>query len=128
MAVEALAGLAIGEHLRERKRGWEEAGHRVRGAALAWAAARSLQDTTGIRCQALVSLEADIEIDPAAGKAADPLTGLDVLVVDETGINRHRKGKLVTAAREAGARLVLVRDPDLKATPPEGEIAHVGGG
>jgi hypothetical protein len=127
VAVEALAGLGIGEHLGERKRGWEEAGHRVRGAALAWMAARSLQDTTGIQCQALVSLEADIEIDPAAGKVADPLAGLDV-VVDETGINRHRKGRLVTAAREAGARLILVRDPDLKATLPKREIAHVGGG
>lgn len=103
--------MSVSVNKRAMRLGWEEAGHRVRGAALGWFGARSLQDATGIRSQALVSLERDIQADPELGRAADPLTGLDVLVVDETGIGHIRRSRLVTAAREARARLVLVREP-----------------
>lgn len=111
IAAPAGVGLVgLGEHLREMRRGWEQAGHRVRGAALTWQAARVLHAATGVRCQALVSLEAEIHADPDMGCAAGPLTGQDVVVVDETGISRRRKTRLVRAARHAGARLVPVRD------------------
>ena len=110
VTIAAPAGVGLGERLREMRREWEQAGHRVRGAALAWQAARVLHGATGIRCQALVSLEADIHGDPDTGCAADPLTDQDVVVVDETGISRRRKARLIRAARHAGARLVTVRD------------------
>ena len=110
IAAPAGVGLVgLGERLWEMRRGWEQARHRVRGAALAWQAARVLHGVMGIRCQVLVSLEADIHADPDAGCAADPLMGKDV-VVDEMGISRWRKARLMRAARHAGARLVTVLD------------------
>ena len=83
------------------RRGREEAGRRVREAALAWLVAERLQNATGIRCQALVG--ADIHAVPDKGWAADPLT----VVVEETSVSRRRKDRLVIVARQTGARLVL---------------------
>ena len=85
--IAAPAGLGLvglGEHLREMRRGWEQAEHRVRRAALAWQAARVSHGATGIRCQALVNLKAEIHADTDC--AADPLTGKDGVQVHETGI------------------------------------------
>jgi hypothetical protein len=102
--------VGLGEHLWEMRRGWEQAGHRVRRAALAWQAARVSDGATGIRCQALVNLEADIHVDPDTDCEADPLTGKDVVEIHETGIGRRRKATLMRAARHAGAPMVMVRD------------------
>lgn len=102
VTIGAPAGVGISEHLRQMRRAWKQTRHRVCGAVLASIEARMLQGAAGIRRQALVSLEVDVPADPGTGSAADPLTGLDVVMVDETGISRRSIDKLRTAVREAG--------------------------
>ena len=102
--IKAQAAVSIGEHLRQMRHGWVQAGHRVGGAILALIKVRMLQ-------QALVSLEADIPADPDAGSAADPLTGKNVVVADRMGINCRRRDKLRTAFRHTEVRLVTVHEP-----------------
>jgi len=88
---------------------WEAAGYRVRGAALSGIAAEGLEGGSGIESRTLASLEWGWK----EGREADRLTAHDVLVVDEAGmVGSRQMERVLTAAREAGAKVVLVGDPE----------------
>jgi len=86
---------------------WEAAGHRVRGAALSGIAAEGLEAGSGIESRTLSSLERGW----AAG--VDLLARGDVLVVDEAGmVGSRQMAHVLSAVQDAGAKLVLVGDPE----------------
>ncbi len=88
---------------------WEAAGLRVRGAALSGIAAEGLEAGSGIESRTLASLEWGWK----EGREADRLTARDVLVVDEAGmVGSRQMERLLSHAREAGAKVVLVGDPE----------------
>ena len=88
---------------------WEAEGYRVRGAALSGIAAEGLEAGSGIRSRTLASLEWGW----AQGRPEDRLTARDVLVVDEAGmVGSRQMERVLSHAREAGAKVVLVGDPE----------------
>jgi len=88
---------------------WEARGYRVRGAALSGIAAEGLEAGSGIRSRTLASLEWGWK----EGREADRLTSRDVLVVDEAGmVGSRQMERVLSVAQEAGAKVVLVGDPE----------------
>ncbi|WP_198384399.1 Ti-type conjugative transfer relaxase TraA [Roseomonas sp. KE2513] len=88
---------------------WEARGYQVRGAALSGIAAEGLEAGSGIRSRTLASLEWGWK----EGREADRLTNRDVLVVDEAGmVGSRQMERVLSAAQEAGAKVVLVGDPE----------------
>ena len=86
---------------------WEAAGLRVRGAALSGIAAEGLEAGSGIESRTLASLEYGWK------EGRDLLTGRDVLVIDEAGLVGSRQmERVLSAAAKAGAKVVLVGDPE----------------
>jgi Ti-type conjugative transfer relaxase TraA len=86
---------------------WEAEGYQVRGLALSGIAAEGLEKGAGIASRTIASLE-------YAWKAErDQLTSKDVLVIDEAGmIGSRQMGRVLSAAQEAGAKVVLIGDPE----------------
>lgn len=93
----------------------EGQGYRVRGAALAAVAAKNLTDSAGIEAQTVASLLHGWERRDEATGAPAPLAPLerdDVLVIDEAGlIGARDMARLLAATEAAGAKIVLVGDP-----------------
>ena len=86
---------------------WEAEGYTVRGAALSGIAAEGLEAGAGIGSRTLASLEHGW----AGGR--DVLGSRDVLVVDEAGmIGSRQLERVLSAAQSAGAKVVLVGDPE----------------
>ncbi|WP_336947417.1 Ti-type conjugative transfer relaxase TraA [Asaia sp. HN010] len=86
---------------------WEAAGYRVRGAALSGIAAEGLEAGSGIESRTLASLER------AWAAGVDLLVRGDVLVVDEAGmVGSRQMARVLSAVQDAGAKLVLVGDPE----------------
>ena len=86
---------------------WERQGYTVRGAALSGIAAENLEAGSGIQSRTIASLE------HAWGRDRDQLGPRDVLVVDEAGmIGTRQMERLLSAADQAGAKVVLVGDPE----------------
>ncbi len=86
---------------------WEAEGYSVRGLALSGIAAEGLEKGAGIASRTIASLEY------AWKEGRDQLTSRDVLVVDEAGMIGSRQMKRVlSAARTAGAKVVLIGDPE----------------
>ena len=86
---------------------WEAAGYRVVGAALAGKAAEGLETEAGITSHTLSSWEL------RWAKGRDLLDDKTVLVLDEAGMVSSRQMAIfVEAVANAGAKLVLVGDPD----------------
>ena len=86
---------------------WELSGFQVRGAALSGIAAETLEGGSGITSRTIASLE------HAWGQGREELTSRDVLVIDEAGmIGSRQMERLISAAERAGAKLVLVGDPE----------------
>src|SRR5690606_19221274 len=84
---------------------FQNAGHRVRGAALAGKAAASLEEGSGIKSQTLHSLLKDLTDNK------DRLTAQDVVVLDEAGMAGSRQmAELLKSAETVGAKVVLVGD------------------
>ncbi|MBS0986862.1 Ti-type conjugative transfer relaxase TraA [Acetobacter thailandicus] len=105
--VVGYAGTGKSTMLGVARAAWEEAGYRVRGAALSGIAAEGLQGGAGIESRTLASLEL------AWSRGRDRLERGDVLVVDEAGmVGSRQMERVLSAAHEAGAKVVLVGDPE----------------
>lgn len=86
---------------------WEQEGYRVRGLALSGIAAQGLERGSGIAARTIASLEY------AWAQDRDRLGGRDVLVVDEAGmVGSRQMARLLSQAQEAGAKVVLIGDPE----------------
>lgn len=86
---------------------WEDAGYRVQGLALSGIAAENLEGGSGIASRTIASLEHQWKQD------RELLDARDVLVIDEAGmIGSRQMERLLSAAEKAGAKVVLVGDPE----------------
>ena len=86
---------------------WEAEGYQVRGLALSGIAAEGLEKGAGIGSRTIASLEY------AWKEGRDQITSRDVLVVDEAGmIGSRQMERVLSAARTAGAKVVLIGDPE----------------
>jgi len=91
-------------------RGWSEAGMELRVAAPTWRAANVLR-ADGLRATSVASLLGELERAELAGK--EVLAFRSVLLIDEAGmVNSADIARLVHHAEEAGAKLVLIGDPE----------------
>jgi len=105
--VVGYAGTGKSSMLGVARAAWETAGYRVRGAALSGIAAEGLEGGSGIESRTLASLEYGWK------EGRDLLTSRDVLVIDEAGLVGSRQmERVLSAAAEAGAKVVLVGDPE----------------
>src|SRR3954452_13803018 len=105
--VVGYAGTGKSTMLGAAREAWEAQGYTVRGAALSGIAAESLEGGSGISSSTLASFE------HAWGQGRDQLTGRDVLVIDEAGLVGSRQmERVLSHAAEAGAKVVLVGDPE----------------
>lgn len=106
-AVVGLAGAGKSTMLGAAREAWEAQGYRVHGAALAGKAAEGLEESSGIASRTLASWERGWE------RGYDRLSSKDVLVIDEAGMVGSRQlSRFVTEADRAGAKIVLVGDPE----------------
>lgn len=105
--VVGYAGTGKSTMLGVARQAWEGQGYRVRGAALSGIAAEGLEGGSGIPSRTLASLEW------AWQEGRGELTARDVLVVDEAGmIGSRQMERVLGHARDAGAKVVLVGDPE----------------
>ncbi|MBS7707884.1 Ti-type conjugative transfer relaxase TraA [Chelatococcus asaccharovorans] len=106
-AVVGRAGAGKTTMMKAAREVWEAAGYRVVGAALAGKAAEGLEKEAGIASRTLASWEL------AWSKGRDQLDDKTVFVLDEAGMVSSRQMALfVETVTKAGAKLVLVGDPD----------------
>ena len=106
-AVVGRAGAGKTTMMRAAREVWEAAGYRVVGAALAGKAAEGLEKEAGIPSRTLSSWELRWQ------NGRDGLDAKTVMVMDEAGMVASRQmATFVEAASRAGAKLVLVGDPD----------------
>jgi Ti-type conjugative transfer relaxase TraA len=108
-AVVGLAGAGKSTMLSAAREAWESGSgeRRVLGAALAGKAAEGLEQSAGIPSRTLASWELSWK------RGHDPLKRGDVFVIDEAGmVSSAQLARFVTAADQAGAKLVLVGDPE----------------
>ncbi|MGI9360663.1 MAG: Ti-type conjugative transfer relaxase TraA [Parasphingorhabdus sp.] len=86
---------------------WQREGYNVRGASLSGIAAENLEAGSGITSRTIASLEYQWK------QGREPLGENDVLVIDEAGLAGTRQmERVLSAARDAGAKVVLVGDPE----------------
>ena len=105
--VVGYAGTGKSTMLGQAREAWEGAGYRVRGAALSGIAAEGLEAGSRIESRTLASLEFGWR------EGRDVLGRRDVLVVDEAGMVGSRQlERVLSAAQAAGAKVVLVGDPE----------------
>ena len=100
------AGTGKSAMLGVAREAWEAAGYEVRGVALSGIAAENLEGGSGIASRTIASME------HGWGQGRDLLTSRDVLVIDEAGMVGSRQlERVLSHAAEAGAKVVLVGDP-----------------
>lgn len=100
------AGTGKSAMLGVAREAWEAAGYEVRGAALSGIAAENLEAGSAIPSRTIASLEHGWE------QGRDLLTANDVLVIDEAGmVGTRQMERVLSAAKEAGAKMILVGDP-----------------
>jgi Ti-type conjugative transfer relaxase TraA len=105
--VVGYAGTGKSAMLGVAREAWETAGYHVRGAALSGIAAESLEAGSGIGSRTIASLE------HGWAQGRGELTSRDVLVIDEAGmIGSRQLERVLSAAEAAGAKVVLVGDPE----------------
>ncbi len=101
------AGTGKSAMLGVAREAWEGAGYEVRGAALSGIAAENLKAGSAIPSRTIASLEHQW------GQGREFLTARDVLVIDEAGmIGSRQMERVLFAAEKAGAKVVLVGDPE----------------
>ena len=106
-SVVGYAGSGKSAMLGVAREAWEAEGHTVRGAALSGIAAENLEGGSGIASRTIASLEHQWS------HGRELLTARDVLVIDEAGmIGSRQMERVLSAAREASAKVVLVGDPE----------------
>jgi Ti-type conjugative transfer relaxase TraA len=100
------AGTGKSAMLGVAREAWEAAGYEVRGVALSGIAAENLESGSGIASRTIASLEHGWQ------QGRDLLTARDVLVIDEVGmVGTRQLERVLSHASEAGAKVVLVGDP-----------------
>ena len=104
--VVGYAGTGKSAMLGVAREAWEAAGYEVRGVALSGIAAENLEGGSGIASRTIASLEHGWQ------NGRDLLTSRDVLVIDEAGmVGTRQLERVLSHAQEAGAKVVLVGDP-----------------
>src|SRR6202162_3812810 len=104
--VVGYAGTGKSAMLGVAREAWEAAGYEVRGVALSGIAAENLERGSGISSRTLASME------HGWGQGRDVLSARDVLVIDEAGmVGTRQLERVLSHAAEAGAKVVLVGDP-----------------
>ncbi len=104
--VVGYAGTGKSAMLGVAREAWEAAGYEVRGVALSGIAAENLESGPGIASRTIASME------HGWGQGRDVLTSRDVLVIDEAGmVGTRQLERVLSHAAEAGAKVVLVGDP-----------------
>jgi Ti-type conjugative transfer relaxase TraA len=100
------AGTGKSAMLGVAREAWEAGGYKVRGVALSGIAAENLESGSGIASRTIASKEHGWE------QGRDLLTIRDVLVIDEAGmVGTRQLERVLSHAAEAGAKVVLVGDP-----------------
>lgn len=93
---------------------WEAQGYKVRGAAIAWRAAKTLELEAGMPCASIASIVNAERQQVENGRCARPdllLKKGQVLVVDEAGmVDVASMQVLVSAAERVGAKIVGIGD------------------
>ena len=106
-SVVGYAGTGKSAMLGVAREAWESAGYQVRGAALSGIAAENLEGGSGIASRTIASLEYQWD------QGRELLTNRDVLVIDEAGmIGTRQMERVLSRAEQAGAKVVLVGDPE----------------
>ena len=106
-AVVGLAGAGKSTMLHVARDAWEAEGFHVHGAALAGKAAEGLEESSGIKSRTLASWERGWD------RGYDQLSSKDIFVIDEAGMVGSRQlSRFITEADRAGAKIVLVGDPE----------------
>jgi len=106
-AVVGRAGAGKTTMMKAAREAWEAAGYHVVGGALAGKAAEGLEKEAGIESRTLASWELRWK------QGRNHLDDKTVFVLDEAGMVASRQmATLVEAASRAGAKLVLVGDPE----------------
>lgn len=104
--VVGYAGTGKSAMLGVAREAWEASGYEVRGAALSGIAAENLEGGSGIASRTIASMEQGWK------NGRDMLTAHDVLVIDEAGmVGTRQLERVLSHAAEAGAKVVLVGDP-----------------
>ncbi|MCV2449591.1 Ti-type conjugative transfer relaxase TraA [Paracoccus sp. DMF] len=104
--VVGYAGTGKSAMLGVAREAWEAAGYEVRGVALSGIAAENLESGSGIASRTIASVEHGWK------NGRDMLTSRDVLVIDEAGmVGTRQLERVLSHAAEAGAKVVLVGDP-----------------
>ena len=104
--VVGYAGTGKSAMLGVAREAWEAAGFEVRGVALSGIAAENLEGGSGIASRTIASMEHGWK------QGRDMLTSRDVLVIDEAGmVGTRQLERVLSNAAEAGAKVVLVGDP-----------------
>jgi Ti-type conjugative transfer relaxase TraA len=105
--VVGYAGTGKSALLGVAREAWEDAGYRVQGLALSGIAAENLEGGSGIASRTIASLEHQWS------QGRELLDSRDVLVIDEAGmIGSRQMERLLAVAETAGAKVVLVGDPE----------------
>jgi ATP-dependent exoDNAse (exonuclease V) alpha subunit len=100
------AGTGKSATLGVAREAWEAAGYEVRGVALSGIAAENLESGSGIASRTITSMEHGWQ------QGRDGLTARDILVIDEAGmVGTRQLERVLSHAAEAGAKVVLVGDP-----------------
>ncbi|WP_108461686.1 Ti-type conjugative transfer relaxase TraA [Devosia naphthalenivorans] len=106
-AVVGRAGAGKTTMMKAAREVWQQAGYRVVGGALAGKAAEGLEKEAGIPSRTLASWELRWQ------QGRDLLDDRTIFVLDEAGMVASRQmAGFVEAASRAGAKLVLVGDPE----------------
>jgi Ti-type conjugative transfer relaxase TraA len=106
-SVVGYAGSGKSAMLGVAREAWEREGYTVRGASLSGIAAENLEASSGITSRTIASLEYHWK------QGREQLSERDVLVIDEAGLTGTRQmERVLSAARDAGAKVVLFGDPE----------------
>ncbi|WP_294925082.1 AAA family ATPase [uncultured Paracoccus sp.] len=104
--VVGYAGTGKSAMLGVAREAWEAAGYEVPGVTLSGIAAENLESGSGIASRTIASMEHRWQ------NGRDMLTSRDVLVIDEAGmVGTRQLERVLSHAAEAGAKVVLVGDP-----------------